>query len=95
MKLAYLASVAIKVSAACLALSACSPRVIERIKTVEVRTPVPVPCPAATDLPAKPDKPALPDDVAAALRTAVAHAARLSGWGDDLRGRLEACATPP
>lgn len=79
------------ITAAALALSACSPRVIERIKTVEVRTPVPIPCKAATDLPAKPDKPTLPDNLEAALRTAVAHAARLSGYGDDLRGRLMAC----
>lgn len=82
------------ITAAALALSACSPRVIERVRVQQVLVPTPVACPAATDLPAKPDKPALPDDVAAALRAAVAHAARLSGWGEDLEGRLRACATP-
>lgn len=83
-------------SAAALFLTACTgPRVIERVRVQTVNVPVPIPCPAATDLPAKPDKPALPADLESALRTAVAHAARLSGWGDDLAGRLEACQVSP
>lgn len=75
--------------ASAILLSACATR--ERVRTVTVNVPVPVSCPAAVDPPAKPAKPALPDDMEAALRVAVAHAARLSGWGDDLAGRLAAC----
>jgi hypothetical protein len=73
-----------------LLLSACTTQ--ERIKLVHINVPVPVRCPAADDVPTKPDKPALPDGLEAALRVAVAHAARLSGWGDDLAGRLGACS---
>ncbi len=76
--------------ASAILLSACTTQ--ERVRTVEIRTPVPIPCPAAQDVPAKPAKPALPDGLEAALRVAVAHAARLSGWGDDVAGRLAACA---
>jgi hypothetical protein len=54
-----------------LLLSACTTQ--ERIRTVEVRTPVPIPCPAAQDVPAKPVKPDLLDGLEAALRVAVAH----------------------
>lgn len=73
-----------------LALAGCGVR--ERIVVRTVNVPVPVACPAAQDAPAKPVRPVLPDNIEAALRTAVAHAARLSGWGDDLAGRLKACA---
>ena len=75
-----------------LLLSACTTQ--ERVRVQLVNVPVPTPCPAAKDVPAKPAKPALPGSLEAALRVAVAHAARLSGWGDDLAGRLGACATP-
>jgi hypothetical protein len=77
---------------AALALTGCATR--ERIVVRMVNVPVPVSCPAADDLPAKPIKPDLPANLEAALRTAVAHAARLSGWGDDLAGRLTACRVP-
>jgi len=75
--------------ASALLLSACTTQ--ERVKIVHVNVPVPIACPAAADVPSKPDKPALPNGLEAALRVAVAHAARLSGWGDDLAGRLKAC----
>jgi hypothetical protein len=76
---------------AAMLLSGCAARP-ERVVVQTVNVPVPVPCPAAADPPAKPDKPPLPADMEAALRTAVAHAARLTGWGDDLAGRLKACS---
>ena len=75
--------------ASALLLSACTTQ--ERVRVQFVNVPVPTPCPAAQDVPAKPVKPALPDGLEAALRVAVAHAARLLGWGDDLAGRLGAC----
>lgn len=75
--------------AAGLLLSACATQ--ERARVQLVNVPTPVYCEAAADVPAKPVKPALPDGIEAALRVAVAHAARLSGWGDDLAGRLAAC----
>lgn len=78
--------------AAALLLSACSPRVIERVRVQQVNVPVPVPCPAAVDPPAKPAKPDLPDDLESALRVVVGYAARLTGWGEDVAGRLAACS---
>jgi hypothetical protein len=74
-------------------LSACTTQ--ERVRVQTVNIPVSTPCPAAKDVPAKPVKPALPNGLEAALRVAVAHAARLSGWGDDLSGRLAACREAP
>jgi len=65
----------------------------ERVRVQLVNVPIATPCPAAQDMPAKPAKPALPEGLEAALRVAVAHAARLSGWGDDLAGRLGACSS--
>lgn len=75
--------------ASALLLSACARP--ERIVVQRVNTPVPTPCPAAADPPAKPVKPDLPADLESAVRVAVAHAARLTGWGEDLEGRLKAC----
>lgn len=81
------------IAIAALTLAACAtPR--ERIRTVEIRTPVPVACIDPADLKPMPPKPVetLPNDPVAALATAVSWLADLVPWAFEADGRLRACA---
>jgi hypothetical protein len=80
-----------------LALASCSPKVIERIRTVEVLTPVAAPCPLPADVQPRPGKPsvALPDNAELALAMVMAHLVRLDAWADVVEGQVGACSQVP
>lgn len=75
-------------------LSACSPKVIERIKPVPYAVPVAAPCPLPVDVPPRPVKPAtaLPDNAELALAMVMAHLVRLSDWADVVEGQVASCS---
>lgn len=75
-------------------LTGCSPRVIERIKTVEILTPVAAPCPLPADVQPRPVKSAaaLPDNAELALAMVMAHLVRLDAWADVVEGQQLACS---
>ena len=83
-----------KIILAGLLLTACSPRVIERIRTVEVRTPVAAPCPLPADVLPRPVKPSdtLPDDAVKALAIVTGYAVQLDAWADVVAGQVAACS---
>ena len=77
-----------------LTLAACSPRVIERIKTVEIVRPVAAPCPLPADVvprPAKPSAP-LPDDAVRALAIVTGQLVLERAWGDVTERQVAACS---
>jgi hypothetical protein len=80
--------------ASAIMLTACSPRVIERIKTVEVKVPVAAPCPLPADVVPRPAKVpfALPDDAVSALAIVTKHALAQDQWGDVVERQIAACA---
>ena len=80
---------------AALLLSGCAaPRVIERVRTVEVRTPVAAPCPLPADVLPRPVKPSdpLPDDAVKALAIVTGYAVQLDAWADVVAGQVAACS---
>lgn len=83
-----------QIGAAFLTLSACSPRVIERVKVVEVVRPVAAPCPLPADVVPRPAKtPAtLPDDAVKALAIVTKHALAQDAWGDVVERQIAACS---
>ncbi len=77
-----------------LLLTACSPRVIERIKTVEVRVPVAAPCPSPEDVRPLPTKPAgeLPDDARQASAVMARWLTDLWPWAQAADAQIRACS---
>lgn len=79
-------------------LSSCAaPRVIERVKTVEVVKPVAAPCPRPEDVRPMPAKPAgdLPADARQALAVVMGWALDLATWGRGAEGQQQACSAIP
>ena len=83
-----------QIGAAFLILASCSPRVIERIRTVPVLTPVAAPCPLPADVQPRPVKPTttLPDNAELALAMVMAHLVRLDAWADVVEGQQRECS---
>lgn len=75
-------------------LTGCSPRIIERVRTVQVLTPVAAPCPLPADVQPRPPKPAttLPDNAELALAMVMAHLVRLDAWADVVEGQVSECS---
>lgn len=75
-------------------LTGCTPRVIERIKTVTVSIPVASPCPLPADVVPRPPKtPAkLPDNAELAAAVLAKHALAQDQWGDIAERQLAACS---
>lgn len=80
--------------ASALLLTACSPRVIERVKLVEVATPVAAPCPRPEDVRPMPAKPAgdLPQDARQALAVVMAWLVELVPWAEGVERQQAACS---
>lgn len=83
--------------AAALALSACSPRVIERVRTVTVSVPVAAPCPRPNDVHPRPVKPGggLPADAVRALAVVTGYTMALDEWADVAAAQLAICSALP
>ena len=83
-----------KIILAGLLLTACSPRVIERVRTVTVTVPVAAPCPLPADVLPRPVKPSdpLPDDAVKALAIVTGYAVQLDAWADVVAGQVAACS---
>ena len=75
-------------------LTGCTPRVIERIKTVTVQVPVAAPCPLPADVVRRPLKtPAkLPDNAELAAAVLAKHGLAQDAWGDIAERQIAACS---
>lgn len=78
-------------------LTGCAtPRVIERVRTVEVSVPVAAPCPRPENVRALPTKPGgdLPEDARAALAVMTSWALDLWGYATTAEAQIAACSSP-
>jgi hypothetical protein len=78
-------------------LTGCAtPRVIERVRTVEVAVPVAAPCPRPADVQPLPIRPSgdLPDDARAALAVMTSWALDLWGYATTAEAQIAACSSP-
>lgn len=83
-----------KIILAGLLLTACAPRVIERVKPVPYATPVASPCPLPGDVLPRPVKPSdpLPDDAVRALAIVMGQLVLLDRWAGVAEAQLAACS---
>lgn len=78
-------------------LAGCAtPRVIERVRTVEVSVPVAAPCPRPVDVQPLPIRPAgdLPDDARTALAVMTGWALDLWAYATTAEAQISACSSP-
>jgi hypothetical protein len=78
-------------------LAGCAtPRVIERVRTVEVAVPVAAPCPRPEDVRPLPTKPGgdLPEDARAALAVMTGWALDLWAYATTAEAQIAACSSP-
>lgn len=78
-------------------LTGCAtPRVIERVRTVEVMVPVVAPCPRSADVQPLPIRPSgdLPVDARAALAVMTSWALDLWGYATTAEAQIAVCSSP-
>lgn len=77
-------------------LAGCAtPRVIERVRTVEISVPVAAPCPRPADVQPFPSRPSgdLPDDARTALAVMTSWALDLWTYATTAEAQIAACAS--